>query len=104
MGREHISCRNNSFQAFPAVKNLSGRHQAASRRQRLHMRIKVGLAFKANARQIRQGHMAVYHLDAVRETAKGLKQVGVGLIAAQSQACSDVQRHLVAAVRNAAAG
>ena len=46
--------------------------------------------------------VAVHDLHAVGEAAVGLEQVGVGLVAAQAQAGRDGQRHLVAAVRDAA--
>ena len=64
--------------------------------------MRSALALEADAGQIRQRHVAVLHPHAVREPAERLEQVGVRLVAAQSQARGDVKRHLVPAVRNAA--
>src|ERR1022692_3278927 len=74
-----------------------------SRRQRLHLRIEIGFALKTDTRQIRHGDVAVLDPDAVREAAIGLEQVWIALIAAEAEAGRDIQRHLMAAMRNAAA-
>ena len=66
-------------------------------------RINSALPSKPMPGQFRHGDVAVLHADAVRETAERLEEVGVALVAAKAQAGGDVQRHLVAAVRNAAA-
>ena len=76
----------------------------ASGRQGLHLAVKVGLALEPDAGKIRQGDEAVLDLHPIREAAERLEQVGVALVATQAQAGGDVQRHLVAAVRDAAAG
>ena len=46
--------------------------------------------------------MAVLHPHAVGKSAIGLEQVRIALIAAQPEPGGDVQRHLVAAMRDAA--
>ncbi|MDT4849216.1 hypothetical protein FQZ97_833310 [compost metagenome] len=63
----------------------------ASGRQRLHLAVQVGLAFEADAGQVRQRHMAVLDLHAIGESAERLEQVGVGLVAAQPEPRGDVQ-------------
>src|SRR5471030_268115 len=51
---------------------------------------------------IRHGDIAVVDLHAVGEAAERLEQVRIRFISAQSQSGRDVQRHLVAAMRDAA--
>ena len=53
--------------------------------------------------KIRHGDVAVLDAHAVGETAIGLEQIGIALIAAEAEAGGDVERHLVAAMRDAAA-
>src|ERR1700730_11540813 len=60
--------------------------------------------FKADARNFRKANIAVFHGEAVRESTKGLEDSRVRFVASQSQSSSDVQRHLVATVRNATSG
>ncbi len=72
-------------------------------RQRLHLRVEIVFALEADARQIRHGDVAVLDADAVGETAIGLEQVGIALVAAEAEAGRDVERHLMAAVRDTAA-
>src|ERR1700730_15157851 len=74
-----------------------------SRRQRLHLHVKIGFSLKADARQIRHGDVTVLDADAVGETAIGLEQIGIALIAAEAETGRDVQRHLMAAMGNASA-
>ena len=52
------------------------------------------------------GHddVPVLDLHAVREAAIGLEQVRIALVAAEAEAGRDVERHLVAAMRDAAGG
>src|ERR1700686_1460468 len=76
---------------------------ASSRRQRLHLRIKIGFSLEADARQIRHGDGAVLDTNAVGETAIGLEQIGIALIAAEAETGRDIERHLVSAMRNAPA-
>src|SRR6266852_7168422 len=47
--------------------------------------------------------MTVLDANAVRETAIGLEQIGIALIAAEAEAGRDIERHLMAAMRNASA-
>src|SRR4051794_4451695 len=76
----------------------------ASFRQFAHNLDQIGLALEADAGQVGQRHVAVLDLDAIGEAAEGLEQVGVALVAAESEAGRNVERHLVPAVRDAAAG
>jgi hypothetical protein len=50
--------------------------RAASRRQRFHLRVKIGFSLEADARQIRHGDVTVLDANAIREAAIGLEQVG----------------------------
>src|SRR6202022_4660339 len=74
-----------------------------SRRQRPHFPIKIGFSLEPGARQIRHGDVAVLDANAVRETAIGLEQIGIALVAAETETGRDIERHLMAAMRNAAA-
>src|SRR6516164_6956758 len=74
---------------------------AASGRERLHLLIEIRFAFKPDAGQIRHDDVAILDTDAVGETAIGLEQVGIALIAAETEAGRDVERHLMAAMRDA---
>src|SRR5687767_4270100 len=74
-----------------------------SRRKSLHLRIKVGLALEADARQLGHGDVAVLDAHAIREAAVGLEEIGIALIAAETEAGGDVEGHLVPAVWDAAA-
>src|SRR5689334_20033594 len=76
---------------------------ASSRRKRLHFRVEIRLALEADARQLRHDDVAVVHADAVGEAAIGLEQVRIAFIAAEAETGRDVERHLVAAMRDAAA-
>src|SRR5438552_6634691 len=82
----------------------TGRAELALRRQRLHLGIEIGFALKADARQIRHRDDAVLDANAVGETAIGLEQVGIALIAAETKTGRDVERHLMPAMRDAARG
>src|SRR6185437_2121956 len=56
------------------------RHRRASRGERPHFGIEIGLALEANAGQIGHRDVALLHVDAVRKAAIGLEQVGVALV------------------------
>src|SRR5437588_788001 len=71
-------------------------------RKPLHLGIEIGFALKADARQIRHRDDAVLDANAVGETAIGLEQIGIALIAAEPETGRDVQRHLMPAMRDAA--
>src|SRR5579872_4110516 len=58
--------------------------------------------FKPDARRLRQRDVTVFNGRVVRESAKGLKYSRVGFISTKSQSGGDMQRQLVAAMRNAA--
>src|SRR5262249_1581505 len=75
----------------------------ASRRQGLHFPVAIRLALQADARQFRHDDVAGLHADAVGEAAIGLEQIRIALIAAKAEAGGDVERHLVTAMRDAAA-
>src|SRR3982750_4917230 len=72
-------------------------------RQRLHFLVEIRFPLEADARQVGHGDVAVLDADAVGEAAIGLEQIGVALVAAEAKAGCDVERHLVAAVGDAAA-
>ena len=65
--------------------------------------VEVGLALEADAGQVRHRDVAVLDPHAVGKAAVGLEQIRIALVAAEPEAGRDVERHLVAAVRNAAA-
>src|SRR5215831_4395891 len=73
-----------------------------SRCEHLHLGIEIGLAFEAYAGEIRHGDAAVLDAHAIGETAIGLEQIRITLIAPEAEAGRDVQRHLVPAMRDAA--
>jgi hypothetical protein len=52
-------------------------HAVPSGREGGHLPDQVGLALEADAGQVGHGHVPVHDLDAVREAAEGLEQVGV---------------------------
>src|SRR5438067_9198264 len=79
-----------------------GRAESALCRKPLHLGIEIGFALKADARQIRHRDDAVLDANAVGETAIGLEQIGIALIAAEPETGRDVQRHLMPAMRDAA--
>ena len=64
----------------------------------------VGFAFEADAGEVGHHDVAVVDADLVGEAAIGLEQVGVALVAAEAEAGGDVERHLMAAMRDAAGG
>src|SRR5450830_1126967 len=72
-------------------------------RQLAHFGVQVGLAFEAYAWQVWHGDVAIVDLHTVGEAAVRLEQVRVRLVTAQAQAGCDIERHLVATVRDAAA-
>src|SRR5260221_12652445 len=76
---------------------------AASHRQRLHLRVKIGFSLEADARQIRHGDVTVLDANAIREAAIGLEQVGIALIATETETGRDIERHLMPAMRVASA-
>ena len=73
-------------------------------RQLAHHTNQIGLALKANARQFRHNDVSILHAYSIGKASVGLKQVGIAFIASQPQACCNVQRHLMTAMRDAAAG
>jgi hypothetical protein len=90
--------------SLPISLSLIGsRRLLNSRRQRLHLRIEIGFALEADPRQIRHGDVIVLDANAVGETAIGLEQIGIALIAAETETGRDVERHLMAPVGNAPA-
>src|ERR1700738_543794 len=72
-------------------------------RQFAHDLDEVRLALKADAGQIRHHDVAVQNPHAVRKAARGRERVRIASIAAKTEARRDVERHLVAAMRDAAA-
>src|SRR4051794_33513916 len=72
-----------TFDVFPHLCRLGG--------EVTHLSIEVGFAFKADAWQIGHGDVARLHPHPVRETTIGLEQVGVALVAAETEASRDVQ-------------
>src|SRR5471032_1580885 len=72
-------------------------------RQLAHLGVQVGLAFESYAWQVWHGDVAIVDLHTVGEATVRLEQVRVRLITAQTQAGCDIERHLVATVRDAAA-
>src|SRR5262249_19024350 len=76
---------------------------AALLRQRAHPVDERSLPLAAGARELGQEDGAVRDAHAVRKASEGLEQVRIVLVAAQAEAGRDVERHLVAAVRDAAA-
>src|ERR1700688_4027177 len=91
---------NPNVSCYPAALS---RTATGLRGELFHLGVQVRLAFEADARQVRHRDVAVVHLHAVRETAVGLEQVRIGFVAAETQARCNVQRHLVATMRDAAA-
>src|SRR5690348_11919265 len=81
-----------------APRNDDEGRRVTSRRQRLHLRVEIRLPFKSDAGQVRHGDVAVLDADAVGETAIGLEQIRIALIAAKAETGRDVERHLVAAM------
>src|SRR4051812_16090196 len=63
----------------------------------------VRLALKADPRDVGHDDMAVLHPHPVWEAAIRLEEVRIAFIAAEPKARRDVQRHLMAAMRNATA-
>ena len=68
----------------------------------MHFDNQIRLAFKANPRQRRQCDVAVFHAHTIRESTIRLEQIGVGLVATETKARRNRERHLVTAVRHAA--
>src|SRR3954469_14046115 len=85
---------------MPAFAGMSG---LSLLRQLAHHLNQVGLAFEADAGKLRHRDEAVLDTHAVGEAAVGLEQVRVALVASEPEASCDVERHLMAAVRDAAA-
>src|SRR5437588_6591221 len=76
----------------------------ASRTQCAHFLVEVGLALEADAGQVRHRDVTVLDAHPVGKAAIGLKQIRVAFVAAEPEACSDVQRHLMAAMGDASTG
>src|SRR5690242_16608498 len=72
-------------------------------RKRLHFRVEIRLALEADAGQFGHDDVAILDADAIGKAAIGLEQVRIALITAQSETGRDVERHLVATMRDAAA-
>src|SRR3954451_16502339 len=68
-----------------------------------HLLDQVRLAFKTDPRNVGHDDMAVLHPHPVWEAAIRLEEVRIAFIAAEPKACRDVQRHLMAAMRDAPA-
>ena len=68
-----------------------------------HDRMQARLCLDADARDVGQRDVAINDGRVVGKAAERLEHVRVGLVAAESEAGGNVERHLVAAVRDAAA-
>src|SRR4051812_42319271 len=66
-------------------------------------RDQIRLLLEADPRSFRQRDVPVLDSHRVGEAAERLEEIGIGLVAAESESRSDVQGKLVAAVRDAAA-
>lgn len=73
-------------------------------RKSLHDAVQLVLCFETDTGEIRQSDVTIVDSEAVRESAKRLKNTWVGFIAAEAETGRDVERHLVAAMWNAAGG
>src|SRR6516165_6319217 len=89
-----------SSSRYSCQRSMYGR--SSSRSERLHFLVEVRLALEPNARQVGHRDMALLDFHPIRKSAKRLKQVRVGLVAAEAEARCDIERHLMAPVRNAA--
>src|SRR5436305_1007644 len=81
LSRVRAHCRS-PMRSFPGNRVDDWARVADSFRQSLHLRVQVGLAFEANARQFRHRDEALLHPHAVRKAAVRLKQVRIALVAA----------------------
>src|SRR5215813_6309058 len=70
--------------------------------ERLQYLIEVVFQLKPDTRCLVRSHVPRLHFNAIRKAAERFKQARIGLNAAEPQSGSDVQRHLLPAVRNAA--
>ena len=68
-----------------------------------HDVVQSRLGLDADTRDVRQPDVSVCDGGAVGEASERLEDIRVGLVAAEAETCGDVERHLVTAVRNAAA-
>src|ERR1700690_180351 len=71
--------------------------------QRLHLTEEIGFSFEADTGKIWHRDVPIFHAHTVRETAIGLEQVGIALVAAEPETGGDIERHLMSAMRDAAA-
>jgi radical SAM superfamily enzyme YgiQ (UPF0313 family) len=71
--------------------------------QLAHNAYQVRFALKSDSRKFRHDDVAVLHPYAVGKSAVGLEQVRVAFITAETEARRDVEGHLMAAMRDAAA-
>jgi transglutaminase-like putative cysteine protease len=69
-----------------------------------HHAHQIGFVFETDAREVGHENVAILDADLVGKAAIGLEQVGVALVAAEAEACGDVEGHLVTAMRDAAGG
>src|SRR5450631_760490 len=76
----------------------------SSRAQLHHYLVEIRLTLESYAMQVRHRNVAAFDTHAVGESAERLEEVGIAFVAAETEARRDVERHLVAAVRNAARG
>ena len=70
-------------------------------RQRAHLVDQVRLALEPDPGKVRQRDVPVFHPDAIGESAVRLEQVGIRFVAAESEAGSDRERHLMPTVGDA---
>src|SRR2546421_10057383 len=70
--------------------------------KRPHNAEQSALRFEPDTRNLRQLDVAVFYRYPVSKSTERLKNSWIRLVASQPQTCSDVQRHLVPSMRNAA--
>src|SRR3954454_19552374 len=74
-----------------------------SARKSAHLFDQIRLALKADTRQLGHSDIAVLDPHAIGKTAIGLEEIGIRLVAPEPEASGNVERHLMTAMRDAAA-
>src|SRR5438477_2018426 len=72
-------------------------------RQLPHHFDQIRLAFESDAGKLRHRDETVLYAETVGKSAVRLKQVRIALVAAEAEARGDIERHLLPAMRDAAA-
>ena len=68
--------------------------------QFLHHLVERGFSLEADAGDLRQADPATLHLDTIGKSTEGLEYARIALVPTKAETGSDIERHLVSAMRH----